>query len=73
MSISNPALRISRSLMASLNNYTLRQRRFAPLLPSSASSSSAPPLRGIVFDVDGTLWYTYTYTLLATNSTANQT
>ncbi|KAL7659323.1 HAD-like protein [Aspergillus welwitschiae] len=55
MSISNSALRISRSLMASLNNYPLRQRRFAPLLPSSSSSSSAPPLRGIVFDVDGTL------------------
>ncbi|KAL5343777.1 HAD-like domain-containing protein [Aspergillus crustosus] len=43
--------------MASLQDYTLRQRRFAPLNPpiTEAKSSNAPPLRGIVFDVDGTL------------------
>jgi hypothetical protein len=32
----------------------LRPRRFAPLDP--AQTSTAPPLKGIVFDVDGTLW-----------------
>ncbi|KAL4872983.1 hypothetical protein BDV12DRAFT_192918 [Aspergillus spectabilis] len=45
--------------MASLQDYTLRQRRFAPLSPSitntDTESSNAPPLKGIVFDVDGTL------------------
>lgn len=32
----------------------LQPRRFAPLDP--ARVSDAPPLKGIVFDVDGTLW-----------------
>lgn len=32
----------------------LRPRRFAPL--GSAETSTAPLLKGIVFDVDGTLW-----------------
>lgn len=32
----------------------LRPRRFAPLDPDVASD--APPLKGVVFDVDGTLW-----------------
>lgn len=32
----------------------LRPRRFAPL--DTARKSDAPPLKGIVFDVDGTLW-----------------
>ncbi|GIK03052.1 hypothetical protein Aspvir_007118 [Aspergillus viridinutans] len=39
----------------SLENYVLRQRRFAPLNPALAESSDAPRLKGIVFDVDGTL------------------
>jgi phosphoglycolate phosphatase-like HAD superfamily hydrolase len=39
----------------SLENYALRQRRFAPLNPALAESSDAPRLKGIVFDVDGTL------------------
>ncbi|GMF69414.1 unnamed protein product [Aspergillus oryzae] len=43
--------------MASVQNYSLRQRRFAPLNPERKGTSSAPPLKGIVFDVDGTLWY----------------
>jgi len=34
-----------------------RSRRFAPLNPEKASKSNAPKLKGIVFDVDGTLWY----------------
>lgn len=41
-----------RSTMAACKH--LRPRRFAPLDP--ARSSNAPPLKGIVFDVDGTLW-----------------
>ncbi|KAL4887034.1 HAD-like domain-containing protein [Aspergillus karnatakaensis] len=43
--------------MASLQDYSLRQRRFAPLNPSTtnADASNAPQLKGIVFDVDGTL------------------
>ncbi|KAJ5349781.1 hypothetical protein N7541_007508 [Penicillium brevicompactum] len=40
-----------RSTMAACKH--LRPRRFAPLDP--ARSSNAPPLKGIVFDVDGTL------------------
>lgn len=34
-----------------------RPRRFAPLNPQLAAGSDAPRLQGIVFDVDGTLWY----------------
>ena len=33
-----------------------RPRRFAPLNPQEAERSDAPKLKGIVFDVDGTLW-----------------
>ncbi|EAW10751.1 putative haloacid dehalogenase-like hydrolase [Aspergillus clavatus NRRL 1] len=42
-------------MVASLENYALRQRRFAPLNPALSHSSQAPRLKGIVFDVDGTL------------------
>ena len=31
-------------------------KRFAPLDPTIANSAGAPQLKGIVFDVDGTLW-----------------
>ena len=31
-------------------------KRFAPLNPDKARGSDAPLLKGIVFDVDGTLW-----------------
>ncbi|KAL2857927.1 HAD-like domain-containing protein [Aspergillus pseudoustus] len=41
--------------MASLQDYTFRQRRFAPLNPSIRGSPDVPQLKGIVFDVDGTL------------------
>ncbi|KAL7820308.1 hypothetical protein V8C44DRAFT_316166 [Trichoderma aethiopicum] len=36
-----------------------RPRRFAPLRGTSNPSPfhSDPPLRGVVFDMDGTLWY----------------
>ncbi|KAL3479897.1 HAD-like domain-containing protein [Aspergillus californicus] len=40
--------------MASLQDYTLRQRRFAPLNPSNHDSND-PQLKGIVFDVDASL------------------
>jgi hypothetical protein len=42
--------------MSSAPGYLLRQRRFAPLNPELSLKSNAPPLKGIVFDVDGTLW-----------------
>jgi hypothetical protein len=32
-------------------------RRFAPLDPNAKQGQEHPRLRGIVFDVDGTLWY----------------
>ncbi len=32
-------------------------KRFAPLHPEKGKQSDAPKLKGIVFDVDGTLWY----------------
>ncbi|KAE8145257.1 HAD-like domain-containing protein [Aspergillus avenaceus] len=41
--------------MASLYSSSLRQRRFAPLSAEGRESSNAPLLKGIVFDVDGTL------------------
>jgi hypothetical protein len=33
-----------------------RPRRFAPLDPSKPNVHNAPHLKGVVFDVDGTLW-----------------
>lgn len=36
--------------------YNPRPRRFASLNPSRAEPSDDPQLKGIVFDVDGTLW-----------------
>ena len=32
-------------------------KRFAPLDSQKGNVLGAPPLKGIVFDVDGTLWY----------------
>jgi len=32
-------------------------KRFAPLDPQKGNTAGAPPLKGVVFDVDGTLWY----------------
>ena len=32
-------------------------KRFAPLDPDNSNPAGAPILKGIVFDVDGTLWY----------------
>ena len=34
-------------------------KRFAPLDPQQSNPVGAPPLKGIVFDVDGTLWYAF--------------
>lgn len=59
LSMLKPSSRISASLvrtMSSAPGYSLRQRRFAPLNPELSAKSDAPPLKGIVFDVDGTLW-----------------
>jgi len=43
---------------------TLHTKRFAPLDPARSSESDAPRLKGIVFDVDGTLWYVLDFILL---------
>ena len=40
-----------------------RPKRFAPLDPKKINEAGAPPLKGIVFDVDGTLWYVRLSTL----------
>ncbi len=32
------------------------RRQFAPLKEGETSNSDAPVLKGIIFDVDGTLW-----------------
>ncbi|OLN85964.1 putative uncharacterized hydrolase [Colletotrichum chlorophyti] len=40
---------------------TITPRRFAPLKNGAAASSTAPRLRGVVFDVDGTLCEPQTY------------
>ena len=34
-------------------------KRFAPLDPQKSNTAGAPTLKGIVFDVDGTLWYAF--------------
>lgn len=44
---------------------TVTPRRFAPLKDGAAANSNAPRLKGIVFDVDGTLWYVTWETLIA--------
>ncbi|GES60979.1 HAD superfamily hydrolase [Aspergillus terreus] len=54
--MSRPLLqRLFLQSMASPQGYYLRQRRFAPLNPDHGESSALPPLKGVVFDVDGTL------------------
>ena len=42
-----------------MSNVKTTRRRFAPLDPQKSNSAGAPPLKGIVFDVDGTLWYAF--------------
>jgi len=42
---------------------TQHTKRFAPLDPTRSSESDAPRLKGIVFDVDGTLWYVLDFIL----------
>jgi len=34
-----------------------KHRQFAPLRGDAGNSANAPRLQGVVFDVDGTLWY----------------
>lgn len=43
-------------------------QRFAPLDPTRSSGSDAPRLKGIVFDVDGTLWYVLDFVLILRSS-----
>lgn len=45
-------------MSAALECHHLRPRRFTPLKPARGTAN-APPLKGIVFDVDGTLWYVH--------------
>lgn len=42
-----------------MSNVKTTPKRFAPLDPQKSNPASAPPLKGIVFDVDGTLWYVF--------------
>ena len=42
-----------------MSNVTPTPKRFAPLDPQKGNAAGAPPLKGIVFDVDGTLWYAF--------------
>ena len=56
-----PSIRIStlqligsRRLLS--GNMALIKKHFAPLNPEKAKGSMAPQLKGVVFDVDGTLW-----------------
>jgi hypothetical protein len=57
--------------MISLQDYTFRQRRFAPLSKGNRESSDAPQLKGIIFDVDGTLWYAHPYPTTSVSSVIN--
>lgn len=41
---------------------------FAPLHPEKGKHSDAPKLKGIVFDVDGTLWYELYFAVLLRQS-----
>jgi hypothetical protein len=53
--------RIARSSVWNMATSSARSssqpRRFAPLNPDIKNEADAPTLKGIVFDVDGTLWY----------------
>lgn len=59
---------VSESLMPSMSTHTTGgpAKRFAPLDPVKANPHNAPPLKGIVFDVDGTLWYVFSVSPLCT-------
>ncbi len=50
----NPHLRIS---VRDMSQRARPPKLFAPLHPEKGKHSDAPKLKGIVFDVDGTLWY----------------
>lgn len=45
------------SMMHNRTDQTMRHtKRFKPLDPSNSKGSDDPVLKGIIFDVDGTLW-----------------
>ena len=52
---------LSSKMMSSVSQNTTyhpkRPRRFAPLDLNADNKHDAPKLKGIIFDVDGTLWY----------------
>lgn len=48
---------IARSRIATATFIMKYTKRFAPLDPAHRQSSDAAKLKGIIFDVDGTLWY----------------
>jgi len=50
----NPHLGIS---VRDMSQRARPPKLFAPLHPEKGKHSDAPKLKGIVFDVDGTLWY----------------
>ena len=44
-------------MIPSRTDQTMRHtKRFKPLDPTNSKSSDDPVLKGIIFDVDGTLW-----------------
>ena len=55
--------RMSAAMSTSTSQDTSTKRRkakcFAPLNPEVTQGRDLPKLRGIVFDVDGTLWYVH--------------
>ena len=47
----------SSSLTRAMSQTPRPPKRFAPLDPHGSGVAGAPVLKGVVFDVDGTLWY----------------
>lgn len=57
--MSNSQLRFLSSIRKMSSNMAstpITQRKFAPLNSAAAQDVSVPTLKGVVFDVDGTLW-----------------
>lgn len=46
-----------RRILSTMARAASNPRRFAPLNGGAGAGSDLPKLRGIVFDVDGTLWW----------------
>lgn len=54
---------LRRTFCSAINMTQVRRspKSFLPLHPDKSKNATAPPLKGIVFDVDGTLWYVQTH------------